>query len=281
MKFNVSSALEFTASTAGTIVLNIHALRTPSQTVLKESFSIEPYIKSEEIISAEGNRLLRFEVTEPGNISIKYQATVDNCYKISDHSQLQDVPLSQIDVSILPYLYPSRYCQVDKLYRLAHNLFGNIESSFDKVMAICTWIHTNVQYLSGSTNVETSAFDTVTEQQGVCRDFAHLGIALCRALTIPARYFTGYAYQLQPPDFHACFEAYLGGEWVFFDATNLMPLNGMIKIATGRDAADTALANIWGEIELNAVNVGCELVGNDFEPFYYQPDGTLGISYPL
>lgn len=281
MKFNVYSELEFEAATAGTLVLNIHALRTPSQNILEESFRIDPYIKFEEIISIEGNRLIRFETLEPGTINISYKATVDNCVKITDHSTLQELPLAQLDTHILPYLYPSRYCQSDKLYRLAHNLFGHIPTPFEQVTALTEWIYTNVQYLSGSTNVETSAFDTVTEQQGVCRDFAHLGIALCRALTIPARYFTGYAYLVQPPDFHACFEAYLGGEWVFFDATRLMPVNGMVKIAGGRDAADTALANIFGEITLKNINVGCDLAEDAFEPIYYLPNIMHGISYPL
>ena len=281
MKFNVFSELEFDAATAGTLVLNVHALRTPSQTILEESFMIDPYIKFEEIISIEGNRLVRFEVHEPGTIKVNYKATVDSCYKVTDHTNVMEVPLAQLDTAILPYLYPSRYCQSDKLYRLAHNLFGAISTPFDQVTALTEWIYSNVQYLSGSTNVETSAFDTVTEQQGVCRDFAHLGIALCRALTIPARYFTGYAYLLQPPDFHACFEAYLGGEWVFFDATRLIPVNGLVKIAGGRDAADTALANIFGEIILKNITVGCDLAETGFEPVYYLPNIKAGISYPL
>jgi len=136
-----------------------------------------------------------------------------------------------------------------------------------------------VQYLSGSSNAQTSAFDTVTEQAGVCRDFAHLGIALCRALTIPARYFTGYAYQLQPADFHACFEAYIGTEWVLFDATRLVPLNGLIKIASGRDAADTAIANIFGGINFDAIQVSCELAGEGFQPFYYNEGQSMGLLY--
>ena len=281
MKFNVFSELEFDAATAGTLVLNVHALRTPSQTVLEESFMIDPYIKFEEIISVEGNRLVRFEVHEPGTIKVTYKAIVDSCYKVTDHTNVMEVPLAQLDTTILPYLYPSRYCQSDKLYRLAHNLFGKIPTPFDQVTALTEWIYSNVQYLSGSTNVETSAFDTVTEQQGVCRDFAHLGIALCRALTIPARYFTGYAYLLQPPDFHACFEAYLGGEWVFFEATRLIPVNGLVKIAGGRDAADTALANIFGEITLKNITVSCDLAETGFEPVYYLPNIRAGISYPL
>jgi transglutaminase-like putative cysteine protease len=281
MKFNVFSDLEFNAATPGTLILNVHALRTPSQTILEESFSLDPYTKFEELISVEGNRLVRFEIIQPGPVKVHYHALVDNCYKINDHSQLQEVPVAHFDKTILPYLYPSRYCQSDKLYRLAHNLFGEIHSPFAQVMALTEWIYSNVQYLSGSTNVETSAFDTVTEQQGVCRDFAHLGIALCRALTIPARYFTGYAYLLQPPDFHACFEAYIGGEWVFFDPTRLIPTNGLVKIAGGRDAADTALANVFGEITLEKINVGCDLAEAGFEPIYYLPSVTMGLSYPV
>jgi transglutaminase-like putative cysteine protease len=114
---------------------------------------------------------------------------------------------------------------------------------------------------------------------GVCRDFAHLGIALCRALTIPARYFTAYAYKLNPPDFHACFEAYLGNEWVLFDATKLVPLNGIVKIATGRDAADTAIASLFGNVSCKEINVSCKLAEEGFKPFYYKPAELKGLSY--
>jgi transglutaminase-like putative cysteine protease len=166
------------------------------------------------------------------------------------------------------------------LYRLAHNLFGHITNPFEQVVTLTDWIHKNVQYLSGYSNSQTSAFDTVTEQVGVCRDFAHLGIALCRALTIPARYFTGYAYHLKPADFHACFEAYLGGNWVLFDATKLVPLNGLIKIATGRDAADTAIANIFGDVTFTTMQVSCELALEEgFEPIYYGSEDFKGLSY--
>jgi transglutaminase-like putative cysteine protease len=134
------------------------------------------------------------------------------------------------------------------------------------VVAITDWIYENVEYLSGSTSSQTSAYDTVTERAGVCRDFAHLGIALCRALTIPARYFTGYAYQLNPPDFHACFEAYIGGQWLIFDATRLAPLNGLVKIAAGRDAADASVASIFGSVTSKNVQVACQVLEKGFVP---------------
>ncbi|RCH54053.1 transglutaminase family protein [Mucilaginibacter hurinus] len=280
MRFDVFADLEYTAQTAGTLILNIHALRTPTQNVISEAFTIEPYLKAEELVGLHGeNRLVRFEIPEPGPIKISYKATVDNACKLVDLANVEETPVHQLPVEVLQYLNPSRYCQSDKLFRLANNMFGYIQNPFEKVNYLVDWIFYNVQYLSGSTNSQTSAYDTVTQQQGVCRDFAHLGIALCRALTIPARYFTGYAYKLYPADFHACFEAYLGGEWILFDATRLAPLNSMIKIATGRDAADSAIANIFGDIYFDRMAVNCKLADEGFSPFYYQPKATQGISY--
>lgn len=281
MKFDVFSQLDYAVWSAGTLILNIHALRTPNQTVISEEFNLEPYIKFEELQTLQGeNRLVRFDVSEATpNIRVTYKATVDNYFEIADYTNLQKTEVSGMESAVLPYLNPSRYCQSDKLYRLAHNMFGYISNPFEQVMALTNWINKNVQYLSGSTNSQTSAFDTVTEQAGVCRDFAHLGIALCRALTIPARYFTGYAYQLKPADFHACFEAYLGGKWVLFDATRLIPLNGLIKIATGHDAADSAIGNIFGDVNFTAMQVSCLLADQYFEPFYYNEGDFKGLSY--
>ena len=269
MKFHVSAQLEYEAKTEGVLILNVHALRTPQQAVFDEQFIVEPYIRPEELFAVNGeNRLIRMEVIQPGPIRISYNAIVDNHYIQKDYTNISQPSIAQMDVQVLPFLYPSRYCQSDKLYRLANHLFGEIESAYQQVVALTNWIRDNVEYQTGSTDTHTSAFDTVTEQTGVCRDFAHLGIALCRALTIPARYFTGYAYMLKPADFHACFEAYIGDEWVLFDATRLAPLNGLIKIATGRDAADTSTANIFGEINFTSMQVNCTIAEGQFTPIY-------------
>ncbi|MCC8408973.1 transglutaminase family protein [Mucilaginibacter sp. UR6-1] len=280
MKFDVLADMTYTANSAGTLILNIHALRTPTQTVIAENFTIQPYIKAEELVNVNGeNRLIRLQVEEPCNIAINYHATIDNAWKLVNMEGITETPVYQLPAEVLQYLNPSRYCQSDKLFRLANNMFGNTENPFLTVLAMVEWIHTNVQYLSGSTNAQTSAFDTVTEQSGVCRDFAHLGIALCRALTIPARYFTGYAYKLQPADFHACFEAYIAGEWILFDATKLVPLNGLVKIATGSDAADAAIANIFGDISFDTMLVNCTLNDEGFVPHYYYDNCLQGLSY--
>ena len=280
MKFEVAAEMGYEAHGDCTLILNIHALRTPRQTVLEEIFSIEPYVKAEELILTAGeNRSMRIEISEPALYKINYRAVVDNSFIISDYNNHSEIPIAHLDASVFPYLYPSRYCQSDRLYNLAKNKFGDISNPYLQVVALTDWIHRNVKYLSGSTNQQTSAYDTVTEQAGVCRDFAHLGIALCRALTIPARYFTGYSYKLKPADFHACFEAYIGGEWMLFDATKLTPLNGLIKIATGRDAADTAIANIFGNVSCTNISVSCNILEENFEPWSYQEGSSRGISY--
>ncbi|MFD0751326.1 transglutaminase family protein [Mucilaginibacter calamicampi] len=281
MKFNVFTEMEYQVGAKSTLILSINALRNQHQTVLSEEFTLSPYIKTEELPAVSGeNRLIRFEVEDPVLLKVSYKATVDNCFKLVDFADKPDIPVAQLDPSVIPYLNPSRYCQSDRLFRLANNLFGNIGNSFVKVLTLTRWINKNITYLSGFSNTHTSAFDTVTEQAGVCRDFAHLGITLCRALNIPARYFTGYSYQLKPADFHACFEAYLGGEWVLFDATGLAPLNGIVKISTGRDAADAAIANLFGNVLFTSMLVGCELAeGEVFESFYYNGNDTVGICY--
>jgi transglutaminase-like putative cysteine protease len=280
MKFKVKADLDYDVKSPATIILNIHALRSANQMVLEEVLTINPYMKAEELTSSHGeNRFLRLEVPDSGLVTIQYTATVDNSFKLIDFSNVAPVSVAALDTSVFPYLYPSRYCQSDKLYRFANKKFGNIENPFATVLAVMDWIHSNIEYLSGSSDSSTSAYDTITEQAGVCRDFAHLGISLCRALTIPARYFTGFAYQLNPPDFHACFEAYLGGEWVLFDATKLAPLNGIVKIATGRDAADSAVASLYGDVNGNGVTVSCELDEEKFEPYFYKDGALEGISY--
>lgn len=279
MKFKVTGQLGYEIIAPSTFILNIHALRTPAQAILEETFTVEPYFKIEEFSHYTENRFIRLEVTEPAALNISYSALVDTSFKLTPADQLTQVSIADIDPMVLPYIFPSRYCQSDKLFRFANNKFGKIDNAFEKVVALTQWIHDNVEYLSGSTDSQTSAYDTVTELAGVCRDFAHLGIALCRALDIPARYFTGYAYQLNPPDFHACFEAYLGGQWIIFDATQLAPLNGLVKIATGRDAADAAIASIFGNVNCLSISANCELADQNFEPIFYDSNNPVGLTY--
>ncbi len=282
MRFNVASELEYSVQAPSTIIFNIHALRTASQTVLEESLSIEPYIKHEEFISSSGeSRFVRLETGSLDALRVSYRARVDIEHALVDIELLERVPLHKLAHDIVPFLFPSRYCQSDRLGRLAYRNFGRFKTAYERVVAITEWVHTNVEYVYGSTDAQTSAYDTVTQGAGVCRDFAHLSIALCRALNIPARYFTGYAYQLEPPDFHACFEAFIGGRWMLFDATRLAPLNGIVRIATGRDAADTSVATIFGLVQLQKMSVSCDVVheqGQAFQAITHTDLGKGGVS---
>lgn len=280
MRFHVSGHLEYAVRFPSTLILNIHAQRSSGQTILEERFTVEPRVKIEEFLLDYGeSRFVRLETGNKKNLTIDYTATVECEAEIVPTSALDHTPIANVDRRAIPYLFPSRYCQSDRLSRLAWDLFGKIAHPYEKVMAIVDWIHANVEYVRGSTDSETSAYDTVTQRTGVCRDFAHLGIALCRALNIPARYFSGYAYQLDPPDFHACFECFVGGRWMVFDATRLAPLNGLVRIGTGRDAADAAVASTFGRVQCQVMRVGCELAPDQkFKPLRRQQLTRQGVS---
>jgi transglutaminase-like putative cysteine protease len=267
MKFEVFAELKYESTVSSTLILNIQPFKTLGQQVLEERFESSIPLKSYEWYANAGEKRFKvLEVPESKEIVFTYAGIIENHINTIPARQLDDVQISLMPVSVLPYLNPSRYCQSDKLYKFAFDKFGSINSTYEKVMAIRDWIYENVEYKGGVTSAQTSAFDTMKEQIGVCRDFAHLGVALCRALTIPARYFTGYAYQLIPQDFHACFEVYLGSNWVIIDATKLVPINGLVKIATGFDATDTALASSFGDLTFTSMEVKVSCLDADFQP---------------
>jgi transglutaminase-like putative cysteine protease len=280
MNFNVSSTLEYTIQDLSTFIFNISVLKTLSQTVLEESLTIDPYLLAEELPSMEGNtRGIRIESTRSPSLKIGYQARVNLQYEIIPRIQLQQVPISKLPPEVIPYLFPSRYCQSDKLTRLATDKFGHFKSAYEKILAVCHWISENVSYVIGSTDSNTSAFDTVTQRVGVCRDFAHLGVALARGLGIPARYFSCYAHQLSPQDFHACFDVYLGGKWVSFDPSRMAPLNGLIRIGVGRDAADVSVATIYGNVGFKNLWVSNNSADNIFKGIFMNDVEENGIYF--
>jgi transglutaminase-like putative cysteine protease len=279
MKFKVSANIAYEAVFPSTLILDIQPFKSLGQIVSEEKFSSTTELVKKEWYATSGEKRFQvIEIPDAGLISFDYECTVDTYVQTINTNQLYDVPISEMPVSVLPYLNPSRYCQSDKLYKFSFNKFGKLDTVMERVIAIRDWIFGNVEYVGGHTTPQTSAYDTITEQMGVCRDFAHLGIALCRALTIPARYFTGYAYQLQPQDFHACFEVFIGGYWIIVDATKLVPINGLIKIATGIDATDTALASIFGNLRFISMEVNTFLLSDNFIPLENE-NSLQGYSY--
>jgi transglutaminase-like putative cysteine protease len=233
-------------------LFNVHAAQTSSQVIAAERLTLSQAVEAPLYVDpATGNRCMRLHAF-PGELQLSYSATVDLTHHFADPETIPEVPVSALPPEVIGYLYPSRYCQSDRLLRFAANEFGGLRQSYGRVQAIRDWVHQHVAFTSNSTNGNTSAVDTLVERVGVCRDFAHLMIALCRAVNVPARFATGTDYgadpRLGPPDFHAYVEVYLGDCWYVFDPSGLAIPMGLVRFATGRDAADVAFATIFGNV---------------------------------
>ena len=237
-------------------VFNIHAAHTPRQTISSESLvlsqPVTPQIHADPVT---GNRYMRLRGL-PGELKLSYMATVDLEHHRADPLTLSEVPVRNLPPEVIGYIYPSRYCQSDRLVKMAINEFGQLWQGHSRVQAIQDWVRRHVSFTSNTSNSNTSAVDTMIEQVGVCRDFAHLMIALCRAVNIPARFATGTDYGadpvLGPPDFHAYVEVYLGDRWYIFDPSGTAIPMAFVRFGTGRDAADVAFATIFGGVRSQA-----------------------------
>lgn len=245
-----------------TFIFNIAPLLCESHKIIEEKFETKPTINLEEFKSKSGKRLHK-AVVNSQSFKIHYYGTIETNPTIDTNENPEQIEPFRLPFNTFEYLCPSRFCESDKLKRMASNEFFGKEKGFQLVTKICNWIYRNVEYLRGTTDSVTSAFDTATEREGVCRDFAHLGIAFCRSLGIPARFCSAYAYNLYPPDFHAFFEAFLGGKWYIFDPTRLSPQTGFIKIGNGRDAADSSFATIFGNAIMDEMEIGVELIPSE------------------
>lgn len=252
LKFSVHLAYEVFTAPAD-FIFNIHAASTARQTLLSEGLRInQPVPLSLQPDPVFPHRLLRLQA-QPGLLTIDYQAEVLIAHHMADPAGIGEMAIADLPAEVLPYLYPSRYCESDKLQALANQHFGHLPKGYARVEAIRRWVHERTRFTSGSTTFITSAADTLYQQVGVCRDFAHLMIALCRALNIPARFSSGLDYgadpALGPTDFHAYVEVFLDGCWYLFDPSGTAMPMGFLRIGTGRDAADISFATIFGHIQ--------------------------------
>lgn len=237
-------------------IFNIHAAQSDSQKVSGEWLLVsQPVVMQVHTEPATGNRRLRLRAGS-GLLALRYTATVELIHHRHAPSMLAEVPVCQLPDDVLGYLYPSRYCESDRLGRLAMQEFGHLPRGGERVQAIARWVQQRIAFRSRTSTSATSAVDTLISQVGVCRDFAHLMIALCRALSIPARFTTGTDYGadpgLGPPDFHAYVEVYLGRRWYIFDPSGTSIPMGFVRFGTGRDASDVAFATIFGNVVTHA-----------------------------
>lgn len=267
VRLNFSIELKYEiADQFADFIFNIHAAQTPCQSVVTERLDLSQPLTPEIFHDpALGSRYVRLRAAA-GPLSVRYQATVDISHHFENPQRLFEVPISKHRPEVLPYIYPSRYCQSDRLHVFAVREFGQMQQGCGRVQAIQEWVKSRTRFQPGSSNTMTSAVDTIIEGAGVCRDFAHVMIALCRAVNIPARFVTGIDYgadpALGPMDFHAYVEVFLSDRWYLFDPTGISPPMGLVRLGTGRDAADVSFATMFGNVRTFAPVVQIDAVND-------------------
>jgi transglutaminase-like putative cysteine protease len=267
IRFDLSIELDYNVLVPSDFVFVIQPTSTAHQRVTWEQLSVEPKVPWEEQVEGSPpNRHLRLRC-DPGKLVVRYDAIVDLVHHFELPSDVPEVPIAQLPADVLKYVYPSRYCQSDRLVQVAMAEFANMPPGYERVEAIRKWVQSRVKFQVGSSHPGTSALDTYEACTGVCRDFAHLMITMCRALNIPARFTTGIDYgadpALGPPDFHCYVETYLGDRWYLFDPSGISPRMGLLRIGTGRDASEVAFATIFGSVQWTMPKVRIEAQGDE------------------
>jgi transglutaminase-like putative cysteine protease len=241
--------LDFHVEICTPLVLMLRPRSGAQQWVARESYTLSPFVPVVEYTDIYGNLCQRL-VAPLGKFSIHTSAEVMTANEEDTARGACFVEVQNLPESVLTYLLPSRYCESDRLGALARDIVTWEQPGYDQVSSIDRWIRSNIHYTPGSSNFPISAVEVNARCEGVCRDLAHLGIALCRSISIPARLVAGYLYGLQPMDLHAWFEAYTGGRWYTFDPTQNEINGGRIAIAYGRDAADVSIFHQFGAGEI-------------------------------
>ncbi len=243
--------LDIPAPVCMVAVLNVHSSRV-NDLLEPDELEIFPAVERDAYFDSFGNRCVRF-VAPPGLLRLSNSTLIEDSGEPDPAAiDAEQLPVAQLPPETLQFLVGSRYCEVDRLSSLAWPQFGNCRKGWPLVQAICDWVHNHITFNYLAARPTMTALDVYNERQGVCRDFQHLAISLCRAMHVPARYVTGYlgdirTVPLPPPmDFSAWFQVYLGGKWWDFDARNNIPRVGRVLIATGRDAADVAITTSFG-----------------------------------
>ncbi len=258
MILDATCKILYQAQAAVPTIMMLRPRSGPGQWVEREEYLLNPKVPVIEYTDRFGNLCQRV-VFPPGACEVFCSCRVHASDVIDVRNDAPMVLVNLLPQEVLEFLLPSRYCQSDMLGQEAGEIVGMALQGYSQVAAIEQWLRNNLTYTSGSSNQSTSALDTLREKVGVCRDYAHLGMALTRALEIPARMVVGYLLNLYPMDLHAWFEAYVGDQWFTFDGTQPGPCGNRIVIGYGRDAADVALASNYGPLEIQSMNVTVNL----------------------
>ncbi len=259
MRFAVEASLTYDFAAPCEVLLLVEAAHGPDQAVRSEALTFWPpvdAVRVDDPVTFERRTVF----TASGRVNALYRAEVEIMLREHDLADAQAMAIRDLPSEVLPFLRASRYSPSDRLERFVDREFGGLAGG-RKVMAILEWIAEHVDYRAGVSDAGTTGIDTLVDRAGVCRDFTHLVIGLCRAADIPARAVSAYAWRLEPPDLHAIAEVYLGGRWRLIDATGRAPIEGLVRVATGRDAADIAFMTIFGRATLVEQSFSIQGVG--------------------
>lgn len=278
LTLRVGCSLAYEVTGTASVLLNVQPMPDRNHAVVFEALALGNNLPAEAFADSHGNRVVRVKLA-PGTNCIRHDAIVATTSRPDNAGLPAAFPGApdELPASLLRYTLPSRYCDSDKLSHFAWEKFGQVEHGRPRVDAISRWLHDNIEYRHCSGRPDLSAWDVLQRGYGVCRDFAHLAIALNRTFNLPARYVTGHLPDIGFPDpdnhmdFHAYAEVYIGGQWFTTDARFHVPRIGRIKISCGLDAVDGAFSTIYGGATLSY-----------FEVWAYQvARGTVGVGDPL
>ncbi len=253
MRLKIDVMLDYTMAHPADVLLAVEVIMMHDQQIVADTLTVAG-VGPMYPVPGEESLGRRTWMRAENHFLATYQATVDVARHDPTVVGRTAAPRHALPALVVPYLWASRYCQSDKFEAFVQREFG-AQVGGDKILAMADWIHQHVDYRCGTSDGNTSAVDTFVTRQGVCRDFAHLLIAFARAAGVPARMVSAYALDLQPPDFHAVVEVWLEDGWHLVDATKLAPLEGLARIAVGRDATDISFMTIFGSATLNRQTV--------------------------
>ena len=259
MILDATCHISYTTNSPIPAIMMLRPRSGPAQWITREEYVLTPHAPVVEYTDKFGNLCQRVLIPK-GDFEVECSCRAHTSDVIDVNPDAAFVPVHELPENTLEFLLPSRYCQSDLLNDLSSSIVGSLPPGYPQVAAIEQWMRDHLEYVRGSSDASTSAVDTAQSKTGVCRDYAHLGIALTRSLNIPARMVVGYLHGLEPMDLHAWFEAFVGGQWFTFDGTQHSPRGNRITIGYGRDAADVALTSNYGALTLKSMKVTVQAV---------------------
>lgn len=259
LRLSIEVELDYHFPAAAEVLLALEAAQLPDQLLLEDLLTVDGAGPLTTIAGEDGIGRRTWTRAE-GPFLARYRALVDLSRVAQPIDGLAADPLPALPPGVVPYIWPSRYCESDRFDAFVEHRFGELDGGA-KVKAMADWVAGHMDYVPGTSDVTTTAADVFVSRQGVCRDYAHLLAGFARAAGIPARLVSAYAWRLQPPDFHALVEVWLAGGWHLVDATGLAPLEGVVRIGVGRDATDIAFMTIFGSGEMRAQSVRVTRLG--------------------